>query len=65
MADNSRLDATGFSPFGNVTEGIEVFEKLYAEYGDVAPREKGPEQQKIRDPGEAYMAKDFPLLDRI
>jgi peptidyl-prolyl cis-trans isomerase A (cyclophilin A) len=65
MADNSRLDATGFSPFGRVTEGMEVFEKLYAEYGDVAPRGKGPEQQKIRELGDAYLAKDFPLLDRI
>ena len=65
MADNSRLDKIGFAPFGKVTSGMEVFEKLYAEYGEGAPRGKGPEQRKIREQGEPYLAKEFPLLDRI
>ena len=65
MADNSRLDKTGFSPFGKVVEGMEVFGKLYAEYGEGAPRGKGPDQKKIREEGDAYLAREFPMLDRI
>jgi peptidyl-prolyl cis-trans isomerase A (cyclophilin A) len=65
MADNSRLDKTGFAPFGQVVEGMDVFSKLYAGYGEGAPRGKGPEQKKIRDEGEAYLAREFPLLDHI
>ena len=44
---------------------MDVFEKLYADYGEGPPRGKGPEQKKIREQGEAYLAKDFPLLDKI
>ena len=65
MADNARLDKTGFSPFGKVVEGMEVFGKLYAEYGEGAPRGKGPDQKKIREEGDAYLAREFPMLDRI
>lgn len=65
MADNSRLDKTGFAPFGKVTQGMEVFEKLFAGYGEGAPRGQGPSQRKIREMGEPYLAKEFPLLDKI
>jgi peptidyl-prolyl cis-trans isomerase A (cyclophilin A) len=30
LADNSRLDAQGFAPIGQVVEGMEVVEKLYS-----------------------------------
>lgn len=65
MADNSRLDKTGFAPFGEVVEGMDVFAKLYSGYGEGPPRGKGPEQKKIREEGEPYLAREFPLLDRI
>jgi len=65
MADNARLDKLGFSPFGKVVEGMDVFAKFYSGYGEGAPRGKGPEQKRIREEGEAYLARDFPQLDRI
>ncbi len=65
MTDNARLDKLGFAPFGKVVQGMEVFDKLYAEYGEGAPRGKGPEQKRLREEGEEYLAKEFPLLDKI
>src|ERR1035441_9266432 len=32
--NNARLDADGFSPFGQVTSGIEIVEQLYDGYAD-------------------------------
>ena len=34
LGDNSNLDSMGFSPFGKVTSGMEVVDKLYSEYGE-------------------------------
>lgn len=65
MADNSRLDKTGFAPFGSVVTGMDVFEKLYSEYGEIVPRGKGPDQKQLREQGEAYLVREFPLLDKI
>jgi len=36
LADNARLDAMGFSPFGVVTFGMAAIDKLYAGYGECA-----------------------------
>ena len=65
LADNARLDAMGFAPFGKVVEGIGVVQKLYSGYGEGAPRGNGPDQDKIEKEGEAYLAKGFPKLDKI
>lgn len=65
MADNARLDKMGFAPFGEVAEGFEVFGKLHSSYGEIAPRGKGPDQKKLRSEGEAYLAREFPKLDRV
>jgi peptidyl-prolyl cis-trans isomerase A (cyclophilin A) len=65
LRDNGRLDEMGFSPFGQVSEGMDVVTKLYAGYGDGAPRGRGPDQGRIRTEGNAYLDKDFPELDRI
>jgi peptidyl-prolyl cis-trans isomerase A (cyclophilin A) len=65
LVDNARLDAMGFAPFGEVTQGMEVVEQLYSGYGDGAPRGNGPQQGLIQDRGSEYLAKDFPLLDSI
>ncbi|HPT28136.1 MAG TPA: peptidylprolyl isomerase [Bryobacteraceae bacterium] len=64
LGANSRLDVRGFSAFGRVTEGMDVVEKLYAGYGEGAPRGKGPDQDRIEKEGEAYLAREFPKLDR-
>jgi peptidyl-prolyl cis-trans isomerase A (cyclophilin A) len=63
--DNSSLDAQGFAPFGQVTSGMDVVDKLYKDYGEGAPRGKGPEQGRIQAEGNAYLTKDFPKLDYV
>ena len=65
FGDNSRLDSTGFSPFGKVTEGMEVVDKINGEYGEGAPSGGGPDQNRIQMEGNAYLKKDFPNLDYI
>jgi len=60
--DNSRLDADGFAPFGEVTSGMEAAEKLYSGYGE-GPG--APDQQMIAAGGNAYLEKGFPELDAI
>ena len=54
--DNGRLDAQGFAPFGQVTSGMEIVEKINAEYGE------RPDQGRIQFEGNAYLAKEFPRL---
>ncbi len=63
--DNSRLDAYGFSPVGQVIEGMDVVDKLYSGYGEGAPAGSGPSQGRIHAEGNAYLNKDFPKLDYI
>lgn len=65
LADNTRLDGMGFSPFGKVVEGMEVVEKLYSGYGEGAPQGNGPDQGRITAEGKAYLDKNFPKLDSI
>lgn len=65
LSDNTRLDAMGFTPFGRVVEGMDVVEKLYDGYGEMAPRGKGPDSQAIASLGDAYLKRDFPKLDAI
>lgn len=62
LKDNAFLDSMGFAPFGEVTDGMDVVDKLYTGYGD-PPR--GPDQGKIATEGNAYLAKNFPQLDMI
>ncbi|MEX2527355.1 MAG: peptidylprolyl isomerase [Gemmatimonadota bacterium] len=65
LADNSRLDAMGFSPFGQVVEGMAVYETIHSGYGEGAPRGSGPNQGLIQSEGSAYLEREFPELDRI
>jgi peptidyl-prolyl cis-trans isomerase A (cyclophilin A) len=62
---NARLDEMGFTPFGEVTEGMSVIEKLYSGYGDGPPNGGGPDQNAITDVGNAYLEEHFPRLDHI
>jgi peptidyl-prolyl cis-trans isomerase A (cyclophilin A) len=59
------LDGQGFSPFGKVTEGMEVVDALYADYGEGAPRGAGPNQMRIQSEGNKYLNEFFPKLDYI
>ena len=65
FGDNSFLDNQGFSPFGEVVEGMDVIDKLYADYGEGAPRGSGPEQGRIQHEGNPYLDAEFPRLDSI
>lgn len=63
--DNARLDNLGFSPFGKVTDGMDVVDKINGEYGEGAPQGRGPSQGRVQMEGNAYLKKDFPNLDYI
>jgi peptidyl-prolyl cis-trans isomerase A (cyclophilin A) len=65
FGDNAQLDKSGFSPFGEVTKGMDVVDKIYNGYGEGAPRGKGPDQGRVQSEGNAYLAKDFPKLDYV
>ncbi|HEY7232047.1 MAG TPA: peptidylprolyl isomerase [Pseudolabrys sp.] len=65
FADNSQLDRMGFAPFGRVVSGMNVVDAINAEYGEGAPRGRGPDQSRIQNEGNAYLTKDFPRMDYI
>ena len=65
LADNARLDSSGFAPFGVVTQGMDVVEQLYSGYGEGAPNGSGPAQPQAEAEGNAYFEREFPKLDYI
>ena len=62
--DNVNLDGMGFSPFGEIAEGMDVVDAIY-KVGEGRPRGPGPAQQVIQARGNDYLEKDFPKLDYI
>ena len=65
FGDNGGLDGQGFAPFGRVLSGMEVVDQLFNEYGEGAPRGRGPDQSRIQREGNEYLMKDFPRMDYI
>jgi len=66
MGDRSRQDKDGFAPFGKVTAGMEVVDKLYSGYGEGAGGGmRGGKQAKIFEGGNAYVDGAFPKLDKL
>ena len=65
FADNAILDSKGFAPFGQVVSGMNVVDALNAEYGEGAPRGRGPDQSRLQNEGNAYLAKEFPRMDYV
>jgi len=61
LGDNSRLDATGFAPFGKVTEGMDVVDKLYGGYAEGLTKLQG----RIAEEGNAFLEKNYAQLDGI
>jgi peptidyl-prolyl cis-trans isomerase A (cyclophilin A) len=57
--DNAFLDSQGFAPIGQIVSGMDVVDKINAEY-----REQ-PNQNEIRASGNAYLTKEFPKLDYV
>ena len=58
-ADNRRLDADGFAPFGQVISGMQVVDKLFS------PADPQPDQRRILREGNDYLQKEFPRLDFV
>jgi peptidyl-prolyl cis-trans isomerase A (cyclophilin A) len=56
--DNSFLNDR-FAPFGEIESGMEVVDKINAEYGE------RPDQGRIQAQGNAYLTKAFPRLDYV
>jgi peptidyl-prolyl cis-trans isomerase A (cyclophilin A) len=67
FSDNgSQLDNIGFSPFGQVTSGMDVVKQLYGGYGEISDLGgSGPAQGRVGEGGKAYLDKNFPKLDSI
>jgi cyclophilin family peptidyl-prolyl cis-trans isomerase len=64
--DQSRLDATGFAPFGKVLEGMSVVDALYSGYGERSGGGmRAGHQQNLFEEGDAYLDREFPLLDKL
>lgn len=59
FGNNAGLDGQGFAPFGQVTSGMDVVQKLYSGYGE------RPDQGAITSEGHAYIDKNFPNIDKI
>ncbi len=57
--DNDRLDEMGFTPFGQVIQGMEIIDKINSKH-----RER-PDQGAIQQEGNAYLKAEFPDLDFI
>ena len=65
LRDNPSMDESGFAPFAEVVEGMDVVGRLHAGYGDAPPRGDGPLQAHVRTYGNAYLDRDFPDLDSV
>lgn len=64
LGDNRNPLDEDFTPFGEVVEGMNVVDALYAGYGDGPPRGDGVYQAMAEAKGDEYFA-EFPELDRI
>ena len=66
LADNARNDAENFTVLGTVIDGMPVIDGLYAGYGEVSGSGmRQGRQEPLETGGNAYMDREFPLLDRI
>ncbi|HSW28498.1 MAG TPA: peptidylprolyl isomerase [Longimicrobiales bacterium] len=63
--DNTHLDESGFTPFGEVVEGLDIMDKIYAGYGELPPAGKGPDYAKAWVQGNAYLDENFPEMTKV
>ncbi len=66
VSDQPRQDADGFAPFGKVVEGMQVVDRLYSGYAETSGGGmRGGKQGKLFEEGNAYLDREFPLLDKL
>jgi peptidyl-prolyl cis-trans isomerase A (cyclophilin A) len=66
LRDNSTsLDHQGFTPFGEVIQGMENVMNFYTGYGEGQPNGAGPSQATLEQAGNSYLEQNFPKLDYI
>jgi peptidyl-prolyl cis-trans isomerase A (cyclophilin A) len=66
LGDNSAsLDPQGFTPFGEVIQGMDHVMAFYSDYGEGQPSGSGPSQAAIADTGNAYLKEHYPKLDYV
>jgi homoserine O-acetyltransferase len=66
IGDNSRNDVEPFSVLGTVVEGMQVVDSLYSGYGENSGSGmRQGRQPPIEQGGNAYLDREFPMLDRI
>jgi homoserine O-acetyltransferase len=66
IGDNSRNDVEPFSVLGTVVEGMQVVDGLYSGYGENSGSGmRQGRQPPIEQGGNAYLDREYPLLDRI
>lgn len=65
FGDNTNLDGMGFAPFGRIVSGMNVVDAINAEYGEGAPRGRGPDQGRLQSEGNAYLAREFSRMDYV
>ena len=66
LRDNPQLDAQGFSPLGTVVRGMDVVDRLNAEYGETAGGGmRGGNQGPVFAGGNAYLDRNYPRLDHL
>ena len=52
-------------PFDHLAERMDVVDRLYAGYGEGAPRGRGPDQGRIQAEGNSYLERAFPRMDYV
>ncbi len=66
LAENTQFDPQGFAPFGVVTTGMDVVERLYSGYAETAGGGmRAGHQDTLFSGGNAYLTREFPRLDYI
>ena len=66
LADNHRNDAEAFTVLGTVVEGMSVLDSLYSGYGENSGSGmRQGKQRPLEEGGNAFMDREYPLLDRI
>jgi peptidyl-prolyl cis-trans isomerase A (cyclophilin A) len=66
LADNQRLDAQGFVPFGRVISGMDAVDALYAGYGESSGGGvRGGKQDPLFANGNKWLDEHFPKLDKL